>query len=151
MNHALESVRGLTLLLRTDPAVPLQHLRRLVGQQGVDPAISALVDWCPESSPMDGEGTWELHHLVVVTPDRRAFVGMLCIEHPSVASLAWQEVRAEPIDGAVALIEQLSRNRRAGLPWDDGMPHWVESPKDLIYHELIAAGFEVLAEERSTG
>ena len=147
MNRSTDTVRGLTDLLHHSTSTNVEQLRGALRSQGIDPATAVLANWCPEGEAIDGPGTWESHHIVVVTPERRAFVGMLRIDHPDIVSLgSWQEVRAEPIEDAAELVALLSHNRRDGKAWNDGMPTWVDSPKDLIYHQLIAAGLDVLTD-----
>lgn len=139
----------MTERLRCGTGRAYESLREALVQLGVDPATSALVDFCQESAPMEEAGS-EAHHVVVVTAADKAFVGWLRIDPVGCRFDRWFEVPTRLIANRDELVRRLSENRRAKRAWNDGIPSWVCRPQDILYNGLIQEGRDLLKREGHT-
>ena len=100
-----------------------ESLREALAELDVDPATSALVDFCPESAPMEEVG-----------PVSCKFDW-------------WHEVPTRVTANRDELVRGLNENRRAKRPWNEGIPSWVCRPQDILYNGLIQEGRDFLKRE----
>jgi len=140
----------LTTFLRSDQSDLAVDLRRALVDREIDPATSAVADLCNESALLSEGVTHELHHLVIVDKDRRAYVGLLTRTASSAHFSEWRQVFSAPIrpDLAQAWMRRMNQNY-GQRPWDDGLgidlDPAITHPKDIIYNRSIQGALALLA------
>lgn len=140
----LQSCASLTRFVRDDDSELARAVRDALAARCVVAATSAVADFCPESLSLDEGASAERHHLVIVTVERQAFVGMLERSRTSAEFVAWRNVPSTPIVNRGDIIRRISANRRERSAWNTGIDPWVGDPKDVIYNELIEAACTLL-------
>lgn len=140
----LQSCASLTRFVRHDDSELARVVRDALAERRVDAGTSAVADFCPESASLDDGAPAERHHLVIVTVERQAFVGLLERSRTSAEFIAWRNVPSASIPNRDDIIRRINTNRRGQSAWNTGIDPWIRDPKDVIYNELIEAARTLL-------